>query len=48
MKTVKFTDSDSELISKIIEYQKAHGISSFTGAVRQLCKVAIELEKIRH
>ena len=48
MRTVKFLDSDESLILKIIEYQKAHGISSFVGAVRKLCQDALEIEKIRH
>ncbi len=48
MRTVKFLDSDSELIEKIKAYQQAHGLSSFVGAVRKLCKDALEIEKIRH
>ena len=49
-KQIKFNDSDGdvELIQKITEYQKAHGLSSFVAAVRKLCKDAIEIEKIRH
>ena len=48
VKTVKFNESDGELIRKIIEYQKAHGLSSFIAAVRKLCSDALEIEKIRH
>ena len=32
----------------IREYQIAHGLSSFTDAVRKLCNDALEIEKIRH
>ena len=48
MRTIKFIDSDVDLIKQIIEYQKAHGLSSFVGAIRKLCKDALEIEKIRH
>lgn len=48
MKTVKFNESDADLIKQIKEYQKAHGLSSFVGAIRKLCKDALEIEKIRH
>ena len=47
-KIIKFIDGDKELIDKIKEYQKAHGLSSFVAAVRKLCKDALEIEKIRH
>jgi hypothetical protein len=47
-KIIKFIDDDKELIDKIKEYQKAHGLSSFIAAVRKLCKDALEIEKIRH
>jgi hypothetical protein len=49
-KQIKFTDSDGdmELIKKITEYQKAHGLSSFIAAVRKLCNDSIQIEKIRH
>lgn len=47
-KIVNFLDSDKELVDKIKEYQKAHGLSSFVAAVRKLCNVALEIEKIRH
>ena len=38
-KQIKFNDSDGdmELIKKITEYQKAHGLPSFIAAVRKLC-----------
>ena len=36
------------LIRQIMEYQAAHGLGSFIGALRQLCKVALEMEKITH
>lgn len=48
MKTIKFNENDADLIKRIIEYQKAHGLSSFIGAVRKLCKDALEIEKITH
>ena len=48
MRTIQFIESDADLIKQIIEYQKAHGLSSFVGAVRKLCKDALEIEKIRH
>ena len=48
MKQIKFNESDADLIKKIIEYQKAHALSSFIGAIRKLCNVALEIEKIRH
>ena len=48
MRRITFTDNDKELIERIIEYQKAHGLSSFVAAVRKLCKDALEIEKIRH
>lgn len=48
MRTIKFTESDADLIKQITEYQKAHGLSSFIGTIRKLCKVALEIEKIRH
>ena len=47
-KIIKFIDDDKDLIDKIKEYQKAHGLSSFVAAVRKLCKDALEIEKIRH
>ena len=48
MRTVKFNENDADLIRRIVEYQKAHGLSSFIGAIRKLCKDALEIEKIRH
>lgn len=48
MKHIQFNDNDKELINKITEYQKAHGLPSFIAAVRKLCSDAIEIEKIRH
>ena len=42
---VKFIDKDKELLMKISEYQKAHGLSSFIDAVRKLCSDALEIEK---
>lgn len=47
-KIIKFIDDDKELIDKIKEYQKAHGLPSFVAAVRKLCRDALEIEKIRH
>lgn len=48
MKTVKFIDDDEELVERIKEYQKAHGLSSFTAAVRKLCKDALAVAEITH
>ena len=48
MKHLVFNEKDEKLIAKIIEYQKAHGLTSFVSAVRKLCKDALEIEKIRH
>lgn len=50
MKQLKFNDSDEdkELIAKIVDYQKAHGLPSFISAVRKLCRDALEIERIRH
>lgn len=48
MRTVKFNENDADLIKRIAEYQKAHGLSSFIGAIRKLCRDALEIEKIRH
>lgn len=42
------TDEDKSLIHEIMEYQKAHGLTSFISAVRKLCKDALAIEKIRH
>ena len=47
-KHLVFNDNDCDLIKKIMEYQKAHGLASFIGTVRKLCKDALEIEKIRH
>ena len=47
-KIVNFIDSDRELVSKIKEYQLAHGLASFVAAVRKLCRDALEIERIRH
>ncbi len=47
-KVIKFTETDADLIQKIKDYQTAHGLASFIGAVRKLCKDALEIEKIRH
>jgi len=48
MKTIKFKESDKDLIQRIKEYQNAHGLSSFVAAVRKLCADALAIEKIRH
>ena len=47
-KIVIFIDSDEELIARIKEYQKAHGLPSFVAAVRKLCNDALEIAKIQH
>ena len=39
------TDEDKTLVREIMEYQKAHGLSSFISAVRKLCKDALAIEK---
>ena len=46
VKTIKFLESDAELIKLIEKYQKKKGIKSFVGAVRELCKDALMLKKI--
>lgn len=48
MPTIKFIESDAELVRKIKEYQTAHGLASFIGAIRKLCSDALAIEKIRH
>ena len=48
MRTVKFIDDDEELIKKIEENQKAHGLSSCVPAVRKLCKDALAVAEITH
>lgn len=48
MKTIRFIDSDKELIDKIKEYQLNHGLSSFVSAVRKLCTDALKVAKITH
>ena len=48
MKVVKFIDDDEELVERIKEYQKEHGLSSFVAAVRKLCKDAIAVAEITH
>lgn len=47
-KIINFIDSDKDLVDRIMEYQQAHGLSSFVAAVRKLCKDALEIERIRH
>ena len=47
-KQISFKESDTELIKEIQKYQKKHGLPHFISAVRQLCKVALETEKITH
>ena len=49
-KKVTFNDSDSdkELVKRIEEYRKAHGLAHFVDAVRKLCKDALEIAKIQH
>lgn len=45
-KHITFIDNDEELIKKIEEYQKAHGLSSFVSAVRKLCDDALKIKEI--
>ncbi|MCQ2755206.1 MAG: hypothetical protein MJ231_09235 [bacterium] len=47
-KKISFIESDTELIKDIQEYQEKHGLPYFVSAVRQLCKVALQTEKIAH
>ena len=47
-KQISFKESDTEIIKEIQKYQKKHGLPHFISAVRQLCKVALETEKITH
>lgn len=46
VKTIKFLESDAELIKLIEKYQKNKGVKSFVGAVRELCYDALTLKKI--
>lgn len=48
MRTIKFNENDATLIKQIEEYKNAHGLSSFVATVRKFCRVALEMEKIRH
>ena len=48
MRAVRFIDDDKELVKRIEEYQKAHGLSSFIAAVRKLCKDALAVAEITH
>ena len=48
MRVVKFIDDDEELVEKIKEYQKAHGLSSSIAAVGKLCKDALAVAEITH
>jgi len=47
-KAVNFIESNEGLIQSIMDYQKAHGLSSFIAAIRKLCKDALAVEKITH
>lgn len=40
-KQVTFNDGDTELIEKIIIYQKENDIKSFIESVRQLCRLGL-------
>ncbi len=46
-KSVTFGKHDEELITLIQKFQHKNEIASFTEAVRQLCRLALEIEKIR-
>ncbi len=45
-KNFKFNDNDEEIVEKITEYQKAHGLPSFISAVRKLCSDALKIKEI--
>ena len=45
-KGVTFGDKDTQLINRIVAYQKEKGISSFVEAVRQLCEKALKFNEI--
>lgn len=46
-KGVSFGKNDEELIKLIEEYQHKNMLPSFVEAVRRLCKLAINFEKMR-
>lgn len=46
-KGITFGKNDRELVDSIIEYQHKNRLPSFVEAVRKLCKIALEIEKIR-
>ena len=45
-KGLTFGKNDKELIENIIIYQHKNQLPSFIAAVRKLCKIALEIEKI--
>ncbi|MCM1132669.1 MAG: hypothetical protein NC340_04265 [Ruminococcus flavefaciens] len=45
-KSVTFCQKDSELIKKIMEYQKKHNIATFTETVRILCTKAVRFDEV--
>ncbi len=45
-KKITFNDNDENLVERIIEYQKAHGLPSFVSAVRKLCDDALKIKEI--
>ena len=44
-KSITFTNKDEKLIKRITEFQNDKGISSFTEAVRVLCREALDVKK---
>lgn len=48
MKYVRFNgnERDKNLVKKIMDYQKKRGLSSFIGAVRNLCEDALDYKEV--
>ena len=45
--TIGNAQKDSELIKDIINYQKENHLASGADAVRELCKFALEVKKVK-
>lgn len=48
IKTATFQKSDTELVKQIEAYQHKKGQNSFIAAIRKLCSIALEFEKINN
>lgn len=48
MRTVTFNNNerDTNLVKRILEYQKKQGLPSFVGAVRNLCEDALDYKDV--